>query len=226
MARVEGGGHGDHVGEIARRQNLQPPEEREEPEISPVAVAQGAVEEDQGERGPEEPEELQVPDLPEAPRREAVQGTRHQRRPERSRPVPGEAERREARERERQDEERVVGGQWITGEPQHRTGDGKDAEQVVREGERQLDGKSDVGVEELARIAAQRVNVPGQNPGIEERIQEIGRDMGAEVPYQRERLDHGQGQKQAGGPERARHRHPNLSRMAVRSSIGAKAWGP
>src|SRR5207244_3092474 len=59
------------------------------------------------------------------------------------------------------------------------------ADQLVREGQRVPERPEDVRLEEVERLVDERVPVPGDLPGLDERIAEILRYVAAEMERQR-----------------------------------------
>ncbi len=54
---------------------------------------------------------------------------------------------------------------------------------MFRVGQGVLQGEEDVGIEEVRRISQQRVSIPGQNPGIKQRVSDVaGHSRGQVAP--------------------------------------------
>ena len=91
----------------------------------------------------------------------------------------------------------VVAEDRIAGQPDDRRDDDRDAQQVLREGDRVAARKQDRRVPEGVEAVTQPVGVPAQQPCREQRIAEIAGQRAAEVKDQRKRRH----QRQAGERE-------------------------
>ena len=167
------------VGEVLRRQG-----ETGEHGVAPAAPLPPLVQSPQHEREPLRREDLQVWPLVHAIQRESVEQSRDDCRPAIAREAAHEQIRAECRQDERREEQQVIGQQNVTCQRVHgRALHGLRHEQF-RLAERVRRRMEDVGVPPVrqrrdvaVQHAARLVEVPREDPRVEERIAEVPRDV-------------------------------------------------
>ncbi|PYQ79558.1 MAG: hypothetical protein DMG01_08475 [Acidobacteria bacterium] len=87
-----------------------------------------------------------------------------------------EHEHRCAGKDERREEDRVVAEDRVAGRPLDRRGEHRDAEQMLGERERVVERIEDWHLPEAAKAVAEPIGVPGENPGVQQRVAPLERN--------------------------------------------------
>ena len=221
---------------VAVRQRLEQPghaKERQPPDRAPLQIA---VEAEQDQRDPARGNHLEMAELRQPIRRESVRCARKDRRIVSTRDEPDEEKCRERRQRPRQEENEVVGREWIARDPVDRGRDRREALQVF--GER-ADVASGIEVRRIPprRAERNRLRVPPEDRRVQDGVVRIARNVIGAVRQQRPGVGTRQDQIQAedGGDAKGTSHPTTLAcggrpvslhiRLCVRASVSRAARG-
>ena len=185
---------------VAAGQHLKREKRDRQKQIAPPSAVQIRVQRSQRERNPLDRREMELAEAEKTRRREREDEPRQHGGGRAQADAAAEHVRAEPAQHARQQRDDVHGEHRVAGEPQHRRGEERAADEIFRVRQRVAMGIKDVRVEDRQRLVHERVGVPCERPHEEMSVRIVGGQRPMRGHRQRVREQQGQDGVEGSGP--------------------------